>query len=287
MSDAPPTTTPVDQQTPDTQARGHLVPRITAIMEELQLVCPPMYYPADGERQETPYPDGWLRGGTSPSGDGHGTVDPGQANWWIGERYAKTKNYGQPQRIVWIPPRRGRERFVKPDHVGRNAEVLGSPQIGGGGDPPGFQFRALGTRVCPCEVDLWVNDYDDGDILVHWLVASIVAVNSGAPELVGVDAIVSGGYTGEDEEGVRGLRYVLECNLVFPVVKPIAQSGSGASRTVVGFGVSQTAPPQIPPTPLPPGQTADPNISPWRRTTFVKEPVPAFPPGEDSDQEYD
>lgn len=228
------------------QWRGHLVPRIEAVMAILGRSSPPQVYPADGDRAEAEAPQGWVRGGTEVDGTAAGDVSV--ANWFVGERYLAA-SYGQPQRIVWVPPQRGRERFLYAPTAGvvaHYSRVVGGDGLedsrggaGGSGslnlgpdsvalevasDVEGcrkFAYRMIGARLCPVEADLWCNDYDDLDLLVMWLASAVTVVNAGAVEQVQERPVYGGGQV-ECETGQRGLRYRLECNFVFPVIAPIA-----------------------------------------------------------------
>jgi hypothetical protein len=165
--------------------------------------------------------DGWIIGGTSPSGEELGPIEG--ANYFIGAKY-KEANFGAPQRIVWVPPRDGGERWVRNDLTG--SVVSGSQVFSTGNfvepdsDDTNYVFSRWATRVVPMMAQLWCHDFDDQDVLVQWLSTAIFATAPGAPESVGVPAIISGGQEEDEEMNERGLVYNLRCNFVFPVVRP-------------------------------------------------------------------
>lgn len=225
---------------------GFLEPRIVEVMSFLNGVCPAYYFPADNDRKAMLYPNGgaWLRGGTSPSGDDQGDV--GQANWFIGERYVDGASLGMPQRVVWIPPQEGEERFVEPDSAGHHkvGDAFGRTYVGGlQGDesqlPKNLAYRKVLSRVCPVKVDIWGNDWDDTDQLVHWLASCILATNAGAPEYLREKTIQSGGYV-RMEKGQRGVRYRMAAIFVFPVIAPFLAGGVGSADAfrAIGMGVA-------------------------------------------------
>lgn len=269
--------------------RGALLPRLEEVMAFLSRYHPPLRFPADADREETEVAEGrWLRGGTSPSGRDHGAVEV--ATWWVGAKYLAA-DFGAPQRIVWVPPEEGQERFVLPDRAGYTQE---REQPGGEGPDLGDRtFRRVMTRVVPVTAAIWANDYDDLDILVHWLASAVFCTNAGAAEYVGEKPVESGGEA-LDQLGQRGLHYRLLCNFVFPVSAPYFElrkarhlgvttrfegEGHAAQRNEyraevvaeeVRRGVRQ-------PHPM--------DVTPWRRRTFAdpaEEPVAAPEDGEES-----
>ena len=171
--------------------------------------CPPQRFPANNNRSETQASPTWRRGGTSPSGESFGGAR--DADYFIGAQYLDTE-YGLPQRIVWVPPRAGEESFVIPDSAG--------PHLERDNEDPARVFRRWATRVMPVTVDLWCNDFDDLDILLHWLCTAIIASNAGGPEAVGVRTLGSGGLSADTEMDQRGLRYRLRANFVSPISRP-------------------------------------------------------------------
>ena len=199
----------------DTTKRGYLVPRITEVMDWLSSRCPPCRYPADADKQEESLP-AWVRGGTTPSGADFGDAQAAvsEATYFIGRKYIPLE-YGAPQRIVWLPPPPGSERFVRSETTGPHLDDVGQGE-------GALAFRRWRTRVVPMLAHLWCNDYDDCDILVQWLATAIFATNAGGPESVG-EAVTGGGYA-EEEMSQRGVVYHLNCNFVFPVVRdPLVQ----------------------------------------------------------------
>lgn len=197
--------------------RGALIPRLEEVMDLLGEVHPPLRFPADADRAEEEVPAGrWIRGGTSPSGRDDGDVR--EATWFVGAKYASS-DLGAPQRIVWIPPEEGQERFVLADRAGYMQEREQDLAGGEGPDLGDRSFRRIATRVVPVVADIWANDDDDLDILVHWLASSVLCVNAGAAEMVGERPVDSGGLSAE-QVGQRGLRYRLLCNFVFPISAP-------------------------------------------------------------------
>lgn len=220
--------------------RGHLKPRIVEVMAYMNAVCPAYIYPADSGRAETLAPNNgaWFLGGTSPSGDDDGDVT--QANWWIGERYVDGAFNGAPQRMVWIPPRDGEERFAEADSVGHHKVGDAAGQTFGAGDdrlPASMAYRKVMSRVVPVKVDIWGNDFDDTDLMVHWLASCIFATNAGAPEKLREKTISSGGYV-TLEKGQRGVRYRLSATFVFPIIAPFVQGAAGSADAFKALVIS-------------------------------------------------
>lgn len=270
-------------------SRGHLLPRLEEIMDFLSEYHPPLRFPADDGRKEAEVLSGWQRGGTSPSGEDLGDV--ATATWYVGDKYLKS-SLGAPQRIVWLPPEFGQERFTFPDSAGDHAE---RDQVGGGEEHLGTRaFRRVLSRVVPVIADVWANDYDDLDILIHWLASAVFCTNAGAPEGVGEKPIESGGYV-PDQMIQRGVRYQLTCNLVFPIAAPYhelmkARSASVAARTEseehrslrLRAQAAKDAPLRARGARFP----ADLDTTPWRRTTFADPaagPVLPDDPGDPED----
>jgi len=197
--------------------RGFLVPRITEIMAKLGELCPPCRFPADADHSEEVRHPSWIRGGTSPSGADFGDAQSAMvdADYFIGAKYTSF-DYGAPQRIVWVPPPEGQERFTRPETTGPHVGELSSPE-------GNLAFRRWASRVVPMLVHIWCNDYDDCDLLISNLSTAIFATNAGGPEVVGIETIVAGGYA-EEQVGQRGIAYVLGCNFVFPITRgPLIQ----------------------------------------------------------------
>lgn len=196
---------------------GVLVPEIERRMRFLDEWCPPAVFPSKGGVR-TPEHTGqpWLRGGTSPSGQIMGS--PSEANYYIGAQYVE-KEWGQPWRIVWIPPRRGEETYIRPDSLG--------PHMEGDNPTPGVVFKRWGARIMPVRVNLWCNDYGDLDVLVQWVTTAHWQVSGGGPEAVGIRSVVGGGIVEEVEDGDRGLIYEMTLNFAAPLVSPwyIAKQG--------------------------------------------------------------
>lgn len=193
-----------------------LVPRIEEIMDFMREWCPPLRFPADGGGLAEEAPDNWVRGGTSPSGRSFGDVDV--ANYFIGAQYMVVNMGGAPQRIVWVPPAFGAERFARPDSNGWHIGA-GAAQAGGGDIAEDRAFRRLATRIVPVHIDLWADDHGDLDVLINWVYAGVDTTNAGAPAMAGVPPVETGGEV-EAQAGQRGIRYQLLANLVFPVVAP-------------------------------------------------------------------
>lgn len=198
---------------------GALVPEIERRMRFLDAWCPPNYFPSEGgvrKPEITGQP--WLRGGTSPSGQKMG--NPSDANYYIGEQYVD-KDWGQPWRIVWIPPRRGEETFVRPDSLGPHMDQDKDNPT------PGVVFKRWGARILPVRVNLWCNDYGDLDVLVQWVATAHWQVSGGGPEAVGVRSVVGGGLVEAVEDADRGLIYEMTLNFAVPLVSPwyIAKQG--------------------------------------------------------------
>ncbi len=208
--------------------QGYLLPRIDQIMSMLQQVCPPYKFPADGDRSAVLDNRGWRRGGTSPSGQNFGDIS--DCNWFVGDTYLKS-TIGAPWRLVWLPPLVGEERFVVGKNVGMHAyaeEVGGSDAYAAlNGQGIGQVYRLILHRISPVRVDIWGSDYPDLDLLVHWLASCTFATNAGAAESCGVPTVDNGGLV-PLESGVRGLRYQLKLNFVFPIISPIKSPGGGA-----------------------------------------------------------
>ncbi len=215
---------------------GYLLPRIDGVMSMLQETCPPYRFPADGDRSGVLDSRGWRRGGTSPSGQDFGDIS--DCNWFVGDTYLKA-TIGAPWRLVWLPPLIGEERFV----VGKNVGIHVNAEEEGGADDyaaldntgVGQAYRIILHRVCPVRVDVWGSDYPDIDKLVHWLASCVFASNAGAAEACGVQTVDSGGMI-PMESGVRGLRYQLKFNFVFPIISPTKSPGGGGD-TVQGNSV--------------------------------------------------
>lgn len=199
--------------------RGHVLPAIEAVMAYLDAEHPPQRFPKDSDRVEVDRSSRWLRGGTSPSGVAFS--EPKEASYFVGAKYLAS-TFGGPQRIVWVPPEPGRESFVEPDSSGwhpdptEEEESPAFPREVGHGKTGSRAFRRVRSRVVPCLVDLWCNDYDDLDILINALVGGIHTWNAGAPELHNLDSVGEGG-TVTDGMVERGLRYQLTATFVFPM----------------------------------------------------------------------
>lgn len=271
---------------PPDVGRGALIPRLERIMAFLSQYHPPLRFPADRDRTEEEVREGvWKRGGTTPSGRDAGDVRT--ATWFVGAKYA-TSDLGAPQRIVWIPPEEGQERFTLPDRAGYMQE---REQPGGEGPDLGDRtFRRIMTRVVPVTADLWCNDEDDLDILIHWVASAVFCTNAGAAEHVGEKPVESGGMA-LDQMVQRGLRYRLVCNFVFPISAPYYELRKGRHVGIVprfeGEGhaaqrAERRADVRAQEERTGTMQPHDLDVTPWRRRTFAppsSEPV-ADPPEE-------
>lgn len=143
-----------------------------------------------------------------------GGVD--SSNWFIGKSYTGA-GIGGIQKLVWVPPEPGQEKFVEADSAGwhKERDAIGEDES----YLLDRAFRRIGTRISPFMVELRCNDYTDADLLLHWLVSSVKLVNAGALEHVHEAPVVSGGYVAVDA-GQRGVLYQLNVQFAFPVVAP-------------------------------------------------------------------
>jgi hypothetical protein len=219
--------------------RGTIVPGVTLVMRALQLIYPRRTYPAvdaasDLTREAKLAPEGWVLGGTSPGGAPLGLV---KGNYFIGDPNVE-RDGPPPQRIVWVPPDNGEERYVAPQRLGNmiGGAPPGTPQLMRRPDEPadwlpGAAARPLGphvgrqvyTRVIPMRAHCWGSDMDDTEELADNLAAATELVLGGTQMPLNAPIVTGGGFL-RDTLGNRGLCYVLRVNFYAPIFSPMLDS---------------------------------------------------------------
>lgn len=249
----PSTTNPADSATPERtvalNTRGSIIPGIQYTMQVLQNLYPRRIFPNAGtiDQQHQPVidPNGWRRGGTSPSGASLGGTPGG--SYFVGspERFISE---AAPQRIVWEPPGPGEEDWTIPQQIGpfvdpstRQLPDLLIPQS----PTTGAQYRQMGgfasgqfaTRVIPMKVHIWGNDWSDTEELVHWFGSAFQTCFNGTLGVANVPLLGPGGWV-EDEKGSRGLHYVLIARLTAPIHFPYFGEREALSATLSVVGAA-------------------------------------------------
>ena len=216
--------------------RGTIVPGVVLIMKALQIIYPRRTFPAvdpasDRVREAAIDPDGWTLGGTSPGG---ASLGPVRGNYFIGEPNVE-RDGPPPQRIVWMPPDEGEERFVAPQRIGNQigaAPIFTPPLLRRPDLPADWQpdapARPLGphaarqvyTRVIPMRAHCWGSDLDDAEELADHLAAAAELVLSGTQMPLSGQIVQGGGFL-RDMLGNRGVCYVLRLNFYAPIYSPM------------------------------------------------------------------
>ncbi len=225
-----PANTGTPQRTTILNTRGTIVPAIDFIMTVLQDLYPRRIYPNTGtiDQQRMPViaPEGWQRGGTSPSGASLGGTPGG--NYFIGsaEKYI---NEAAPQRVIWELPGPSEEEWAPPQQMGpyKDPAIVPLPQLLTPQSPvTAEQFRQMGematgqfaTRIIPMKAHLWCNDYPDEEF-VHWFGAACQVCFNGNTSVAGYPLLGPGGWV-EDPKGSRGIHYIVTVRFAAPIHYP-------------------------------------------------------------------
>lgn len=211
---------------PLAEYRGQLKPHIQRIMNYMSTIYPPLVYPPTGSNREDPrqpfaLPKWELGSSTSPGG--RKQAEPMQQGvYFIGDRWPSTSE--APQAIYWIPPGEDACRYAATGDTTGTSRGRGEPDWEQTreypeGNTDGHPFSRTGMLIQPWTVLCWGNDWEDTEMMQHWVASSAHDVERSQPDLYGESWTVTRGGWVKDKPGDRGAIWKLTVNLAMPIVR--------------------------------------------------------------------